>query len=237
MLISDKHRYIYIGIPKTGSMSARRALGALEDRNLDDNKLYLLPGHKHSINHATALQVRELNQDIWDSYFKFAVVRNPWDRVLSWYAGLSTEKKGGAFDKWLFDDFFNRTAGPMSASHYYENDKFEKKTSREDLVDYWLDYLLPCAEWVTDESGNTIVDLIARFETLSQGWSRICEKIGINVKLPHANKSHHEHYSAYYTDEMSSLIANQFKRDIDMFGYTFERIAEPFKASFTLSQV
>ena len=95
-----------------------------------------------------------------------------------------------------------------------------------------------CLRLVTDESGNTIVDLIASIcNSPSQGWSRICEKIGINVKLPHANKSHHEHYSAYYTDEMSSLIANQFKRDIDMFGYTFERIAEPFKASFTLSQV
>lgn len=231
MLISDRYRYIYIGIPKTGSVSARRALAALENRNIEDNKLYLLPGHKDTINHATARQVRELNRDIWDGYFKFAVVRNPWDRVLSWYAGLSAEKKRVAFDKWLFDDFFNRTAGPVSASYHFENDKFEKKIAKENLADYWLDYLLPCAAWVTDESGRPIVDLIGRFETLAQDWNRICARIGIKTPLPHADQSHHQHYSAYYTDEMCELIANQFKSDIDMFGYAFERRVAPSKAS------
>jgi hypothetical protein len=231
MLISERYRFIYIGIPKTGTRSAREALCALEGRNLEDNKLYLPPGHKESINHATARQTRELNREIWDLCFKFAVVRNPWERVLSWYAGLAPEKKGGTFDSWLFDYFRNRAGGPVSAKRRYDMDAFPKKVSREELVDYWRDFLLPCAEWVTDESGNVIVDYIARFETLTQDWEVICGKIGIAAPLPHANKSRHLHYSAYYTDEMADFITHRYGKDIEMFGYRFERLLAPSMAS------
>ncbi|MDE5095948.1 MAG: hypothetical protein O4804_17505 [Trichodesmium sp. St11_bin5] len=75
MIVSDAHKYIFVGIPKTGSLLIRKALNEIEERDLlRDYKFYLPPGNKDTINHGTALQLRNYNPDEWKNYFKFVLV-------------------------------------------------------------------------------------------------------------------------------------------------------------------
>jgi hypothetical protein len=66
-MISHEHKFIFVHVPKTGGTSIESLLD--------------LSGAKHN----TARQYRNFFPDVWKRYFSFAFVRNPWDRVLSFY--------------------------------------------------------------------------------------------------------------------------------------------------------
>jgi len=73
MIVSHADRAIFIHIPKTAGSSIKK-LG-----QLDYN------GHVR----AAAIRNR-VSHEVWSTYFKFAFVRNPWDRFLSLYCYFAT---------------------------------------------------------------------------------------------------------------------------------------------------
>ena len=89
------------------------------------------------------------------------------------------------------------------------------------------DWLKSGKSWIGVEM-NTVdfangCDFIGKFENLQQDFSYICNKVGIpEQKLPHINKTSHKHYSEYYDDETREIIAKQYAKDIEYFGYKFE---------------
>jgi chondroitin 4-sulfotransferase 11 len=69
---------------------------------------------------------------------------------------------------------------------------------------------------------NENIDFIGRFENLQEGFNEVCEKLGFDAKqLPHENKTTHEHYTEWYTDENRKLIQDRYSEDIDTFNYKF----------------
>ena len=91
MIVSHKHRFIFFAVPRTATHTLRRALaphlGAddWEQENLFTAKrlpISTLAAKKNG--HISAIEIRpHLSDDIWNSYFKFAFVRNPFDRFIS----------------------------------------------------------------------------------------------------------------------------------------------------------
>src|SRR6476620_8294678 len=99
MIVSNAHRYIFAAIPKTGTHSVRQALreqlgpddieqvGLFVDKRFPWPELAQL---RHG--HLGLAQVRPyLGEDMFASYFKFAFVRNPFDRFVSYCAFVSRE--------------------------------------------------------------------------------------------------------------------------------------------------
>ncbi len=61
-----------------------------------------------------------------------------------------------------------------------------------------------------------------RFETLEKSMREICEKIGEKYTgLPHVNKTQRGKYREYYTNETKNIIAEKFKKEIELFDYKF----------------
>src|SRR4026209_3030482 len=81
MLISHRHRFIFIHVPKTGGSSVTAALRPFcEPETLETARQRGLKVH------STARDViRAFGRDVWESYFTFALERNPWDKCLSLY--------------------------------------------------------------------------------------------------------------------------------------------------------
>ena len=75
---------------------------------------------------------------------------------------------------------------------------------------------------VTDLDGKVRLDFIGRFERLEEDFKKLCGKIGLNVSLPHLNQSQHRDYRSYYTPELRDRVGEFFKRDVELFGYTFD---------------
>lgn len=97
---------------------------------------------------------------------------------------------------------------------------------REHLTQYQGNML----HWITDESGEIIVDYIGRFEKLHEDYVKICERIGQPPPtLPHKKRSAHTHYSTYYDEETRQLVADRFRKEIDLFSYEFEELEYTLK--------
>jgi hypothetical protein len=123
----------------------------------------------------------------------FAVVRNPWDRVVSLWAFWKKIKKTDV----PFDTFV-RNLG---------NYKFAEQS--------WFTFDQPQKAWFP----NGVTHLL-KFETLEEDFKVIQEKLGCNEPLPRLNTSEHDDYHTYYTPETWDIVANVFKDDIEEFGYT-----------------
>ena len=142
--------------------------------------------------------------EIWASYFKFAFVRNPWDRLVSWYHMCIQRASENNFSRYIkehaptFDDFVTKTTTGVA----------EKTTHNQ------LDY-------VTDENGEMMLDFIGRYESLQEDFAVVKGKLNLASELPHVNKSSHRDYRDYYTDETRGIVARRFARDIEYLGYHF----------------
>jgi len=142
---------------------------------------------------------RCLPADAYDALFKFAFVRNPWDRLVSRYAHLlrSKDRNRYSFISNLekFEDFLQWEMRRHSADQYH---------------------------YVTDAQGRQIVDFIGHYETLAGDFAKVCARLKVQAKLPHENVSEHRDYRTYYTPETREFVAKRFQRDIEMFGYDFD---------------
>jgi hypothetical protein len=211
MILSYPAGFIFVHIEKAAGSSIQQALrphaGAQSKSHLRRRLAWLGPlnriGGLHRAvqfgEHATADEVKRcLPADVYAALFKFAFVRNPWDRVVSRYAHLlrSTDRRRHSFISGLekFEDFL----------------KWEIERGSDQYP------------YVTDAQGNQIVDFIGHYERLAEDFATVCARLKINAELPHANVSEHRDYRSYYTPETREFVAKKFRRDIEMFHYDFD---------------
>lgn len=195
-------RCIFVHIPKTAGNSITAALNSV-------------PGKAEELSpkiakHAKAFEIRALlGATVWDEYFTFSFVRNPWDLMVSsyhWWLQKAPSipyhrrhaervRRLGSFDAFL--------ASPYGSSRINER--------RGNLFD-----------WLSDGNGSLLVDYVGRVETIAEDWERIRERIDAPLPpLPHVNKSIRADYRDYYTPHTRDLIAKRFRRSIEAFGYEF----------------
>jgi hypothetical protein len=210
MRISHKHKFVYIAVQKTGSASIRNILDEYSD---------IRYGNFNNKNpHATTWDVKkELfvnDTKKFNSYFKFAFVRNPWARMASWYEFMcrqvhKTESQKYDFVENQYDTYKNIS---LMGFNRFIQFLYEKNKS------YYLGY----SRYYEDENGNNLLDFIGKVENLQEDFDIVCDKIGIpKQQLPHKNKTNHKHYTEYYDDETKQMIAEKYAKDIEYFKYKF----------------
>ncbi len=206
MIISHQHRFVFTAIPKTGTHSVRRALRAqLGPDDLEQVGLFVqksLPfealaqlGHGH----ISLSQIRPfLGEAAFSGYLKFAFVRNPFDRFVS-YCAFSTRDDG---------DFERDPRGVM---RYY-------------LDHPPLDHLLfqPQHSFIIDDEGALLTDVIGRVEEMQVSFDAICQRLDIaSSSLENVNSSRRNDYRGYYDKTLIDGVAALYRRDLDLFGYQF----------------
>ena len=181
-MIFHKHKVIYYHIPRTGGTSII-------------NKFIML-GEITRLEHSHKIWKYYRDQygmEIFDKYFKFAVIRNPYDKVFSSYCHNSKEYKD--FNKWLLwvDQIIDKRKAHVLGSYFHW---FGRQSLYDDLI---------------------------RFEKFKKGWNRICKKIGINNSLKHLNvsKANKLNYRNYYNQESKNIVKQHYERDLDIFKYVF----------------
>ena len=207
MIISKQHRFIFAAIPKTGTHSVRRALREhLGPDDLEQVKLFMdrqfpMPelaklGHGH----ISLAQVRPVvGEDAFQSYFKFAFVRNPFDRFVSYCAFMTREN--GAFER-----------NSRAVMHYF---LFQAPPLRHILFQ-------PQHPFVCAATGELLADKVGRVEEMQQSYDEICAKLGIpSTQLEKANASKRSDYGQYYDQQLIDGVAKLYQRDLELFGYQF----------------
>jgi len=223
MLFSDSHKVLFVHIQKTGGETVA---GLLTKHAPDIRRL----GAKHEFANFGRLKLGAA----WNDYFKFAFVRNPWDRLVSWYSMIRRATRITWFDALLSSrkrsHLRQRASNPMWR-YLYENcssfEGFIKNCTGQVEVEKGALYSFAYnqLDYLEDGSGSILVDFIGRFENFSEDLRMLTMKAGIQLgRVTHANVSVHRHYSAYYTSELEKIVRERFARDIEYFGYDFERL-------------
>lgn len=195
-MISHKYRFICFRIPKSASSSIRKALIPFSDK-----KISVRTDVKSIMGN---LNKQGLTLDLWKKYFKFAFVRNPWDRAVSRY--FYSIKKNDCFNQ-------SRVIEEDYKKDFYQFIKVFEQKGREKI--YQFDFL-------ADNNGKIQVDFIGRVETLQKDLDKVCEIISLpSIVVPHLNKTIHNNYKKYYTEESVEIVRKKFKKDIEYFGYEF----------------
>jgi chondroitin 4-sulfotransferase 11 len=204
MIYSQEKRLLFAHVSRTGGVAITNYL-------LDS----LTDSEKLSGQHGPLAAARDELGSRFDQAFKFAFVRNPWDRLMSWHAliGQVTAERG--------DDLLD----PDSA-HWDGFDAFLESWSAEKIQ---VDGVtrLRLSQWgqLVDADGVLLADDLGRFETFAEDSVRLFAKAGMAGRvLPTVNASRHHHYSAYYSDFGRDLIAETFSKDVEQFAYQFEDV-------------
>lgn len=136
-----------------------------------------------------------------DNYFKFAFVRNPWDRLVSCYFnkmedGYENFNKNNfkTFDKFI---------------HYIRNVK-TKTCDRH--------YRLQTELYPIDQ-----IDFVGRFENFANDLGFVCDAIGMpkRKKFKTMHKSKHRPYQEYYNEETQQIVKDKYEQDIELLNYKF----------------
>lgn len=212
---------IFIAVPKTGTTSVRAQLkqqGAplIENSHLnivqirDSLYAYFLKealGENENFPSDSVLSdadVRSKAKEVFDSFFKFSAVRNPWARAVSLYSRREGVKTKG---KISFEVFCK--------NHIYASDTCHHPTLHQNQLD-----------WLCDENGQFIMDYVYKLENFDKAITEIAERTNGRVRLERksANRnpsSASRSYRDLYTEETTKIIAKRFEKDIDYFKYTF----------------
>lgn len=193
MISHNDPKFIFIHLPKNAGSSVTKALANYKGVDREE-----LRPQKYKFIYARNLKEVVPNPK---DYFIFSVIRNPWERVVSYFHYLQQIRqpphnlsKDVRFEDWVHAGGF--------------------KTLQTQMVQLSDDF--PC-------NVSSYIDYVARLERLDTDWPAICEALGINCTMMHDKKSDHKHYSEYYNDTTKDIVFKNYKDDIECLNYDFEK--------------
>lgn len=216
MILSRARNYVFVHIPKTGGTSLALALeskAAKDDILIGDTpkarrrrkRQKALKAAGRLWKHATLADIDGLvTPEDLASMFVFTIVRNPWDRMVSYY-------------HWLRDQSFDHPAVTLAKVLDFPGFLADPATAESFRAN-------PFRAHVTDATGAERCDLYLRFEDMAPGLAEIEARLGLRLPpLPHVNRSKRSRdWRSYYSDRDAERLADICARDIADFGYRFD---------------
>jgi hypothetical protein len=229
-MICRENNCLFVHIPKSAGQSIEQFfMDRLQlDWDQDREVLYLQNNSDpargtEKLAHLSATEYvacGHLSQEEFSRLFKFSFVRNPWARILSEY------RYRNYFQHRSFRDFvLNKLPEPGW------DDKYR--------------HVMPQYDMLHDNNGKLLVDFVGRFESLQEDFDKVCEHLGIEEsQLPHRNRSDKKSrdlkrktrnwlfangenqfrsLADFYDDETREAVAEYYRKDIEAFGYGFDR--------------
>jgi hypothetical protein len=186
---------IFIHVPKAAGTSIARAIYGMN------------VGHRKAIDYCN-VSAKEFN-----THFSFAFVRNPWDRAVSAYNFV---KQSGT-------EYVQPIPNATYQSEVFESfDRFvlewlvNADLSKEDVV------FEPQYKYICNKKGTIIVDHIEKVENMENGILFLQEKLDVEIKIANLNQStRKKDFRSYYNEETKKAIAEIYKKDIELFNYSF----------------
>lgn len=215
MIISRGRRYIFVHIPKTGGTALSLAL---EQRAMADDiligdtpkavrrrqRVKALSGSGRLWKHSGLKDVHGLVSDEeLAEFFVLTLVRNPWDRMVSYYHWLKVQS---------FDHAAVELAKTLDFKDFLDHPHVQTSIGSS-----------PYASYVTDQNGAEHCNQFARIERLDDDLAPFEAHLGFRLgKIERVNASDRaEDYRSYYSDDKAELVAQLCNADITRFGYRF----------------
>ncbi|WVI86792.1 sulfotransferase family 2 domain-containing protein [Methylophaga thalassica] len=216
-------------IPKTGGQSIENFFLSLHGLDWESRSSLLLRFNENPklgperLAHLMASEYVRFgytSQSEFDSYYKFAFVRNPFSRLVSEYK-YRNHDKSMSFKKFVMENL------PVKNSY---TDAYR--------------HIIPQYDYIHNNKGELLVDFVGKLETFQKDFDYVCSCLGLSdSRLPHVNstsknnnlsvknklkrllmfkRSETQPYSDYYDKELKEVVAEMYKKDIEKFEYSFD---------------
>ena len=197
MVVCHEKKCIFIHIPKTGGTSIEQFIKDYDKNNL----LFIGVRNNRSLQHLTGFQLMKLIPNIYKKYYKFSIVRNPYDKLLSEYYWNPSNigYKSGKSKK----DFLKKVSEIIKNKKYYD--------------DIYNDHLIPQYYFIFYKN-KLIVNELFKYEDLEWVSNYLKKKLKIFRNFPYLNKNDIEKEG--WTEEEKEIIYDLYKDDFLYFGYT-----------------
>lgn len=218
-IVCNDPKFVYCVIPKVACTSLKMALApafGIDTAGMEIPRQNKLPRFViHEVFNQSGHQVlgkKNLEDRIesFGDHFKFGFVRNPWDRLVSCYK----DKIVGAGHV-----IKSSTSGPQ---RFYRNMPFSEfvevvsETPDEDAEMHYSSQ-----HRVLLAGDKLLVDFVGRFELLAGDFAHVSKRTGFNFRLPHVLSTGGETYRSFYNKRLRNLVAERFKKDVELFNYSF----------------
>ena len=219
----SKTPLIFVHIPKTGGMSTLNSLSCFE-----------LIYHKNIEHDIKKIKNKKKNPE---DYLSFTIIRNPWDRMVSnYFFHKQRIHNDTTLHELLFKPNEKEKLKTWIKKHNDEDELwknhefkdwlklFDEKESAKSLSIYH-DTIKTTYMDLIGINGKISVDYIINLHNFKKEINLIKILSGKpfnNPKHVHKNKSDHKDYREYYDSESIELVANLFKKDIELFNFKFD---------------
>lgn len=218
MIISSGRRYIFVHVPKTGGTALSLAL---EDKAMADD--ILIGDTPKAVKRRARIKKLKSNGRLWKhsrladieglvspesfkDYFIFTIVRNPWDRSVSYY-------------HWLQRQTWEHPAVALAKSVDFSTFLNHEQTQ--------AGFSVPFHSSMLDSQGNEHASLFARLEHLDEDLAPLWAHLGFDlspIKRVNASKRERD-YRVYYNDADAALVGKLCAEDIKRHSYSFDPVS------------
>ena len=187
---------IFVHVPKSAGTSI--------ERRLRENNSVVVGGH------TTAEGFRKKYPDVFNDYYKFAVVRHPADRFISAFY-------------YLLNSPINVNLNNKIVHECATLDNFTRCVETKPDIISRIVHLFPQHHFICDTQDHILVNDLYRFENLPAEWLRICQKIGLPLEpLEILNPSSRGQFDKANKSRLAELVNSLYRKDFDLFGFDSE---------------
>lgn len=193
----DALRAIFVHIPKTAGTSVTHALFEARPRHLPLSRFLAA------------------DPDRFARYFKFAFVRNPWDRMHSAYVFLADGSRRGAGEhtQWAR----RHLSGCTDFAQFITS--LDDPRKRRAVLS-WV-HFRPQSDWLRVNGSTHACDFLGRFESLDEDLAVVWNRLGVHRSIPHKRFRGRGDYREAYSRRMSDMVGEWYSEDVKAFGYRF----------------
>lgn len=208
MVISHSKKFLFVHNYKVGGTSMRRSLRRFDVKSWLKSpfadKWLMLTGKAPKVfsynypTHDTAAELKaKLPEDIFQDYYKFGFVRNPWDWQVSLYTFMVKNTK------------------------HYQHELIKSMKDFDEYIHWRIENEVRLQKrFFYDEQGNCLVDYIGKIEELEKGLEHVGKELGVSLKMHHLNASRDNNkYKKFYTQKTLDMVTKAYAEDIETFGY------------------
>ena len=148
--------------------------------------------------HLSVRDIRpRLPEELWQSYLKFAFVRDPFERFVDTFLSLEAADE----------------QEPVAVAARMKRALGTERFRRRRLT-------LPQSHFLVDEEDRVATDFLGRFETLDASWRQLCTRLGLPaVPLARRREPERRDWARYYDAELAGMVADYYRNDLQNFGY------------------
>jgi chondroitin 4-sulfotransferase 11 len=192
-MISHEYRFIFVHAGRTGGSSLERMAGI---GTTADERTRHLGNTDFFEKHKDFQYFKTKYPSEFVDYFKFTLVRNPFDRLVS---------------AWLWRTTVVKDIPLMTLKDFIESRPAYTRFSEKFKLD-----------GLSIRDSIRLFDYIGRYEDLSASLKYLQEKLKLpGMAIPHVNQTHMQGYQEYYDPETIAVVREKFGEDLELFGYDF----------------